>query len=122
MNTYKLLSATSIQRQSDSACIPTDPANSDYQLFLTEQEAGATVIPMDVPNPNAAILSQISALESGSFLNRGSRELELELMEEKAAAIAVAPETAETVLAKHPYYVKLKALDNQARTLRSQLK
>lgn len=42
MNTYKQLSATSIQRQSDYACIPIDPANSDYQQFLKDQAVSAT--------------------------------------------------------------------------------
>jgi hypothetical protein len=45
MNSYKLLSvfdrpATSVQRLSDNAFIPFDPANTDYQQFKKDVLAG----------------------------------------------------------------------------------
>jgi len=75
----------------------------------------------------AAILAQIDKLERDSMLNRGSRELELRLMEKEAAELAASmstPEnvvTLEQVLAGVPYYAKVKALDDQIAELRGQL-
>ena len=115
MNTYKQLSATTVQRQSDGAFIPTDPANTDYQLFLSEQADGAVVLPADVPNPNDAINAQIAALEARAYLNRGSRELEMRQIEKELNNDAA-------LLSKQPYYMRLKWLDDQIRALRAQLK
>ncbi|NVO13909.1 MAG: hypothetical protein HXX10_07720 [Rhodoplanes sp.] len=48
--TYKLTSGTSILR-SDGACIPADPANSDYAAYLAWVEAGNTPVPYVAPVP-----------------------------------------------------------------------
>ncbi len=47
---YKLLSdQTTILRLSDTTFIPTNPANSDYQQYLTWLEEGNTPEPADIP-------------------------------------------------------------------------
>ena len=38
---------TSVIRLSDNACIPFDPANTDYQEFLKYQAEGGVVLPAD---------------------------------------------------------------------------
>ena len=72
--------------------------------------------------PSVNIGAQIANLEASVYLNRGSRELELRLMEREAAAQAIAPATPADLLAVQPYYRKLKALDDQIKALRANLK
>jgi hypothetical protein len=38
-----------IRRLSDNACIPTDPANTDYQQYLKFLEEGGQPLPADTP-------------------------------------------------------------------------
>lgn len=40
-----------VQRLSDNACIPFDPANTDYQAFLKYQSEGGKVYGADEPIP-----------------------------------------------------------------------
>jgi hypothetical protein len=44
---YKLTQGNTVQRLSDSAFIPFDPANTDYVAYLAWVEAGNTPEPAD---------------------------------------------------------------------------
>lgn len=52
MENYKFLSAGSVLRISDGACIPFSEGNCDYERFLTWIDEGNTPEPIDQP-PNA---------------------------------------------------------------------
>jgi hypothetical protein len=54
-------------------------------------------------------------------MNRGSRELAMRQIEERAQADATANNTVAQILDAQPFYVKLKALDDQISALRIQL-
>jgi len=47
--TYQLTTGTSILRLADNACIPPDPANTDYATYLAWLEAGNTPDPAPIP-------------------------------------------------------------------------
>jgi transposase-like protein len=88
------------------------------------RELTAEEIASRVTASKAAILTQIAQLERETMLNRGSRELEMRLIEREAATIAAdsgGAVTAEQVLAAQPYYAKLSALNSQIAALRGQL-
>jgi hypothetical protein len=44
---YRLTSAAYVKRLSDSAFIPHDPANTDYQAYLAWVEAGNEPLPAE---------------------------------------------------------------------------
>ena len=47
--TFGQTEATSVIRTTDGACIPFDPANTDYAEYLDWLEAGNTPLPADTP-------------------------------------------------------------------------
>ena len=55
---YKLISETTVQRLSDNACIPFDPANTDYQTFKKDLSEGAS---LKDPEGNDMTAEQITA-------------------------------------------------------------
>jgi hypothetical protein len=44
---YKLQKNTGVIRTTDGACIPFDPANTDYQAYLKWVDAGGVVLAAD---------------------------------------------------------------------------
>ena len=123
MNSYKQLSTTIFVRQPDGASIPTYPDNPDYQQYLADKAAGATVIPMDIPSPNIAILAQIAQIETTTAVPRIVREALMRQQERNANADAAATNTtAAVILAANAGYQRVKVVDDQVHALRSQLK
>jgi hypothetical protein len=88
------------------------------------RELTAEEIASRVTGSKTGILAQIAQLERETMLNRGSRELEMRLIEREAATVAAdsgGTVTPQQVLAAQPYYVKLAALNSQIAALRGQL-
>jgi hypothetical protein len=47
--TYQLTTGNTILRLADNACIPPDPANTDYQAYLRWLEEGNEPLPAEQP-------------------------------------------------------------------------
>lgn len=119
---YKLDKFNIVIRTTDGASIPMDERNKDYQEYLKWLDEGNTPEPVDAPDPRIAITEQIDRLERESLLNRGTREMQIFQLEERAAQVATQTgHPVEAVLAANVYYVKLKALDTLISGLRDQL-
>ncbi len=109
---YKLTAFTGIIRIADGACIPSDPANTDYVAYLAWIAEGNTPEPADLPDPKKVIRAEIAYLEQSQLMPRAIREFMLLSLESMAT-----PEQ----LAFHHGYQAVKAFDAQVTALRSQL-
>lgn len=76
MGEYKLTSSGSVIRLHDGACIPADPANTDYAEYLSWVLDGGVPDPVDPPDPQEDVKAEIIALEA-TVTNRRLREASL---------------------------------------------
>ena len=61
---YKLTNFESVIRLSDNACIPNDPANTDYQEYLKWLNEGNIPLPIDPPSQAHIKQQLINAIQS----------------------------------------------------------
>lgn len=95
--------------------------NGNWTRTYETRDWTAEEIDADKDRRRTSIQQQIDDLERSAMLNRGSRELELRLMEKEADDMAASMGlTREQVLATVPYYAKVKTLDDQITALRIQ--
>jgi len=113
--TYQLTKSTTILRTADGACIPADPANSDYAAYLAWCAEGNTPDPTGIPLP-ATVSQQLSALDSVNALTQRNLREAIMLL---AEAIKVA--NPEVDLSAVPGIAKVFEVEAQAEILRSQL-
>ena len=119
---YKVINDSAILRKHDGMCIPVNLHNQDYAAYITWLADGNTPEPVDVPNPNDAINSQIEALLTEYKGNRGSLQMEVYLLEKEAREYAdIYGVPMAVILSGNEYYPIVKALDGQISTLKGQL-
>lgn len=114
---YKLIE-NGVLRLEDTAVIPVNESNLDYQEYLTWIAAGNTSLPADIPDPKIAIQNQIDLLERQYMLPRGTREALLSYAIAIAATMGV---TEPELYAVNIAYHKTKDFDTQIAALRAQL-
>jgi len=114
--TYQLTKSTTILRTADGACIPTDPANSDYAAYLRWLTEGNTPEPADVP-PAPTVSQQLSALDSANALTQRNLRETVMLMAEAFKQISGGAVDLSTI----PGVAKVYEVEAQAAALRSEL-
>ncbi len=72
--TYQLTTGDTILRLADNACIPPDPANTDYQAYLAWLSEGNEPLPAPEPEP-APVLTTEQKLEAAGLTVAELREL-----------------------------------------------
>ena len=72
--TYQLTTSDTILRLADNACIPPDPANTDYSVYLEWLEAGNMPEPAPIIEPPAPLTTE-QKLEAAGLTVAELREL-----------------------------------------------
>ena len=72
--TYQLTTSDTILRLADNACIPPDPANTDYAAYLEWIEAGNMPEPAPIVEPPAPLTTE-QKLEAAGLTVAELREL-----------------------------------------------
>lgn len=118
---YKLSDREIVIRLTDNAEIPKSDGNSDYQQYLVWLSQGNTPFPADSSDQNASILTQIDSIERQYLMNRGSREGWIALIEQQGASAGMTEAQLLDPVNGNRFYIKLREVDSEIRTLRSQL-
>lgn len=123
---YKLSNNGAITRVSGGVItgIPADPANTDYQEYLSWVAAGNAASPPDPLDSKEVARAALAFLERDTMMNRGLREFLLVAMQDLAqrqASIMGNGVTASMVLAGNSAWLRLVQIDTQATQLRAQL-
>lgn len=116
---------SSIIRVRDGACIPADPANTDFAEYLQWVSAGNTPDPADPPAA-PTVAQQIADLERQAGMVKAVRKFMLTAMEAEAikqgAAQGLTSAQALALLrSKNAGYAGVKALDEQIEALEALL-
>lgn len=123
----KLMGSDAVIRLVDEACIPADPANTDYLTYLAWCGEGNTAVSAELPDPLMTVRTALQLLEQETMMNRLQREFMIVSMQDLATrqaerlTIAGTPTTATQVLNARPGWVKLMEVEAEAVRLRSKL-
>jgi hypothetical protein len=110
---YKLANTPAILR-ADGACIPADPANSDYAEYLQWLSEGNTPEPADI-SPPPTVADQLATLDSANALTQRNLR-DFILLATEALKLGQAVD-----LTAIPGVAKVAAVEAQAAALRAQL-
>lgn len=114
---YKLSAYGGFIRISDGACIPADPANTDYQAVLAWIERGNTPQPVPEP-PSPTPLQEIAAIEAANpITHRMLRELTLSVAQIAAAVTGKDPQENKAVRDIEELEAEIIPLREQAKAL-----
>ena len=111
---YQLTNSTTIIR-ADGACIPADPANTDYATYLAWLAEGNTPEPADIPSP-PTVAQQLAQLDADNALSQRNLRETVMLMAEAFKQLSGGAVDL-TVL---PGVAKVYKVETQARALRAQ--